>query len=50
MDLSDLILLLAGANIPVDYSYQILESLCAPECKQALSLEDTYRAEASGEE
>lgn len=48
--LSDLILFLAEANIPLDYSHQILEFLCAPEYKQALSSQDIYGAEASGEE
>lgn len=49
-DLSDLILLLGGANIPMNYLCPVLESPRAPECKQALSLHDIYGAEASGEE
>lgn len=40
----------AGANIPMNYSCQIIESPRAPECKQALSLHHVYGAEALGEE
>lgn len=40
----------AGANIPMNYSCQIIESPRAPKCKQALSLRDVYGAEALGEE
>lgn len=49
-DLPDLIPLLGRANIAMNYSCQILESPCAPECKQELSSHEIYRAEASGEE
>lgn len=40
----------AGANIPMNYSCQIIASLRAPERKQALALCNVYGAEALGEE